>query len=799
MSFQIPCSENWDDDDQCVAPVHVPRPPMNGYDSGQNSIQTQVFQNSSSGFGFGRGRGSWAKDSSDSFRSDSSGGRGSRSRGAGRRNDSNGFRNDSSNRSKGDNWRSQNDDAARGGGRGNFEDSDNGFGGGRGRGGFGRGRQGDSGFGGNRNNSGGGDGNATRIQVPSGKVGKIIGKGGSKIRELEESSSASIKVKSSEAQADETPVDISGTEEQIAKAQELINELLEDSSYQRKPRDGGFGGGNRDGGFSGNSGFGNSRHNDNDSFHGSKREEKTESTYQRPKINWAELSAQNEVFTAERWNNAMPMIKDFYHEDPEVANMHPTRVAELRAEMNNISVKAYDEGSKTKIPNILTRFDQAFVNYPDIMDEIEKAGFTQPTPIQCQAWPILLQGLDLIGIAQTGTGKTLAFLLPAMIHIDNQPVPREERGGANVLVLAPTRELALQIEREVKKYHYKGIRSCCVYGGGNRREQIAAVERGVEIIIATPGRLNDLVMNEVVDVKSITYLVLDEADRMLDMGFEPQIMKIMLDIRPDRQTVMTSATWPEDVRRLARRYMKDPMMVYVGTLDLAACHTVTQIVEVLPEEDKRDRLYYFIENEMAPEEKVLIFVGRKTTADDLSSDFALKDIVCQCIHGGREQYDREQALQDFKDGTVKILIATDVASRGLDIEDITYVLNFDFPRDMEEYVHRVGRTGRAGKSGISLTLVTRESWRNAQALIDILVEAHQEVPPELEEMAERYEKMKERRRLEGRDDGPRRGGRGGCGGGRSYGGGGGFGGGFGGGGRRGDRDSGVSNFFDGIC
>ena len=255
--------------------------------------------------------------------------------------------------------------------------------------------------------------------------------------------------------------------------------------------------------------------------------------------------------------------------------------------------------------------------------------------MQKQAWPIALQGLDLIGIAQTGTGKTLAFLLPAFIHIDRQPIPRSERGGPNVLVLSPTRELALQIQSEVNKYNYKGIRCCCVYGGGNRREQINTVEKGVEIIVATPGRLNDLINIGVIDVKSVTYLVLDEADRMLDMGFEPDIRKVLLDIRPDRQTIMTSATWPEGVRRLASQYQKNPMQVFVGSLDLAAVHSVTQNIEILEEEDKKDRLRYYLFNEMKPHDKVIVFVGRKSTADDIASDLALAGVNCQCIHGDR--------------------------------------------------------------------------------------------------------------------------------------------------------------------
>ncbi|XP_051633999.1 probable ATP-dependent RNA helicase DDX43 isoform X2 [Manacus candei] len=321
---------------------------------------------------------------------------------------------------------------------------------------------------------------------------------------------------------------------------------------------------------------------------------------------------------------------------------------------------------------------------------------------------------------------------------------RDQREGPGMLVLAPTRELALQVEAECSKYAYKGIKSICIYGGGDRKGQIDVVTKGVDIVIATPGRLNDLQMNNFINLKSITYLVLDEADRMLDMGFEPQIMKILIDVRPDRQTVMTSATWPDGVRRLAKSYLKNPMIVYVGTLDLAAVNTVEQRVVVIAEEEKRAFMYGFIES-MKPKDKVIIFVGKKLTADDLASDFGIQGIPVQSLHGDREQCDREQALDDFKKGKVKILVATDLASRGLDVHDITHVFNFDFPRNIEEYVHRVGRTGRAGRTGEAVTLVTKNDWKFASELIEILERTNQVVPDELIAMAERYKQFQTRK------------------------------------------------------
>ncbi|NXA40225.1 DDX43 helicase, partial [Eudromia elegans] len=473
---------------------------------------------------------------------------------------------------------------------------------------------------------------------------------------------------------------------------------------------------------------------------------KSEDIPQKSVINWASIRENKARYDAMKWADLSPIVKNFYKESAGTASMTQEEVELWRKENNNIICKDLKEGEKRCIPNPVCKFEDAFEQYPDVMANIRKVGFQKPTPIQSQAWPIILQGMDLIGIAQTGTGKTLAYLMPGFIHLDSQPIPRDQRGGPGMLVLAPTRELALQVEAECSKYTYKGIKSICIYGGGDRKGQINLVTKGVDVVIATPGRLNDLQMNNFINLKSITYLA-NEADRMLDMGFEPQIMKILIDVRPDRQTVMTSATWPDGVRRLAKSYLKNPMIVYVGTLDLTAVNTVEQRVVVIPEEEKRAFTRYFIDS-MKPKDKVIIFVGKKLTADDLASDFGLQGIPVQSLHGNREQCDREQALDDFKKGKVKILIATDLASRGLDVHDITHVFNFDFPRNIEEYVHRVGRTGRAGRSGEAVTLVTKNDWKVASELIDILERANQAVPDELISMAERYKQFQLKKELE---------------------------------------------------
>ncbi|RXN01432.1 putative ATP-dependent RNA helicase DDX43 [Acipenser ruthenus] len=583
------------------------------------------------------------------------------------------------------------------------------------------------------------------FNVESSMIGAVIGRGGAKIRELEENTGARIKINRGDYEGE---VKIFGSSEAQIRAKQLIDELIERNSesgpnYNRNEQ-------------VSRSTFGDGKRN------GSCWVAPVQSTEPLLPIDWAAIRENRTKYAAMKWEDLPPINKEFYTEVKSVADLTLGEVATWRKENNNIIVDDLKEGDKRPIPNPVRTFEEAFQQYPGIMDNIIRVGFQRPTPIQSQAWPIVLQGFDLIGIAQTGTGKTLAYLLPGFIHLDSQPIPREQREGPGILVLTPTRELALQIEAECSKYSYKGITSICIYGGGDRRAQIKVVTKGVDIVIATPGRLHDLQMNGFVNLRSITYLVLDEADRMLDMGFEPQIMKIILDIRPDRQTVMTSATWPPGVRRLSKSYLKDPMMVYVGTLDLAAVNTVEQGVLIIAQEEKKAFTLEFVQN-MMPEDKVLIFVGKKIVVDDLSSDFCLQGIPVQSLHGDREQCDREQALDDFKKGKVRILIATDLASRGLDVHDISHVFNYDFPRNIEEYVHRVGRTGRAGRSGVSLTLVTRNDWKVASELINILERAHQFVPEELVLMADRYEKhrlekQRERELLE-----PRGGGGGGSG------------------------------------
>lgn len=493
-------------------------------------------------------------------------------------------------------------------------------------------------------------------------------------------------------------------------------------------------------------------------------------------VDWDAAYKESERLAKERWAKLPPLVKDFYLEHDEVKRMTDEEVEKFRADNNNIKVSHFKDGDPFVLPKPAPKFEHSFHNHPDILKLIQSQNFKNPSPIQAQSWPILLQGKDLIGIAQTGTGKTLAYLLPGLLSIVKQTTPRNKRPGPSVLILAPTRELAQQIDREAKKYSYENIQSLCIYGGGNRNEQMNLCRQKPEIVIATPGRLNDLKNNNVIDLTAVNYLVLDEADRMLDMGFMPQIRKIMCDIRPDRTTVMMSATWPPGVRKIATDFMKDPAQIFVGSLDLAAVSSVSQEIIMTEQDQKRKLLYDFILKTMSDTDKAIVFVGRKAVADDISSELALNEIDCQCMHGDRDQEDRERALADLKSGRTRLIIATDVASRGLDIDDITYILNYDFPSNAEEYVHRVGRTGRAGKTGKSITFFTREDWRHAQELIDILSKSNCEIPHELEQMADRYQAWLDKKRAEdaaarafggGRRGGGRRGG-GGYGGGGRY-------------------------------
>ncbi|KAI8393480.1 P-loop containing nucleoside triphosphate hydrolase protein [Radiomyces spectabilis] len=428
--------------------------------------------------------------------------------------------------------------------------------------------------------------------------------------------------------------------------------------------------------------------------------------------------------------NALPPFeKNFYQEHPDVAARSAEEVQQMRAAAN---MTVTGRG----VPKPLKTFEEA--NFPSyVMKELVALGFPSPTPIQCQGWPMALSGHDVVGVAETGSGKTLAYTLPAIVHINAQPL-LNPGDGPIVLILAPTRELAVQIQNECTKFgHSSRIKNTCLYGGTPRGPQIRDLARGVEICIATPGRLIDMLEGGKTNLRRVTYLVLDEADRMLDMGFEPQIRKIVNQIRPDRQTLMWSATWPKSVQRLAESYLKEYIQVTVGSLQLSASHNVTQIVEVCAEQEKRGKLITQLERimeEPEAERKTIIFTSTKRTADDITRFLRQDGFPALAIHGDKQQKERDWVLNQFRTGGHPIMVATDVASRGIDVKDVKFVINYDFPTNIEDYVHRVGRTGRGGRTGSSITFFTAENARSARDLVQILQETQQHIDPRLQMM-----------------------------------------------------------------
>ncbi|VUC34155.1 unnamed protein product [Clonostachys rosea] len=420
--------------------------------------------------------------------------------------------------------------------------------------------------------------------------------------------------------------------------------------------------------------------------------------------------------------------KSFYKENTEVENRSDAEVEAFRRK-HQMTIAGSD------VPKPVETFDEAgFPRY--VMDEVKAQGFPAPTAIQSQGWPMALSGRDVVGIAETGSGKTLTYCLPAIVHINAQPL-LAPGDGPIVLVLAPTRELAVQIQQEITKFGRSSrIRNTCVYGGVPKGPQIRDLSRGVEVCIATPGRLIDMLEAGKTNLRRVTYLVLDEADRMLDMGFEPQIRKIIGQIRPDRQTLMWSATWPKEVRALASDFLTDFIQVNIGSMDLAANHRITQIVEVVSDMEKRDRMIKHLEKVMDDKEnKILIFVGTKRIADDITRFLRQDGWPALSIHGDKQQNERDWVLDQFKTNKSPIMVATDVASRGIDVRNITHVLNYDYPNNSEDYIHRIGRTGRAGAKGTAITFFTTDNQKQARDLVNVLQEAKQNIDPRLAEMA----------------------------------------------------------------
>ncbi|KAF6842560.1 ATP-dependent RNA helicase DED1-like protein 1 [Colletotrichum musicola] len=416
-----------------------------------------------------------------------------------------------------------------------------------------------------------------------------------------------------------------------------------------------------------------------------------------------------------------------------------------------INFEKYDdipvEASGHDVPEpVLTFSNPPLDNH--LISNIEMARYKIPTPVQKYSIPIVMGGRDLMACAQTGSGKTGGFLFPilsqAFIH-GPSAVPGNAAGGfgrqrkayPTSLILAPTRELVSQIYDESRKFAYRSwVRPCVVYGGADIGSQLRQIERGCDLLVATPGRLVDLIERGRISLQNIKYLVLDEADRMLDMGFEPQIRRIVegedMPNVQNRQTLMFSATFPRDIQMLARDFLKDYVFLSVGRVG-STSENITQKVEYVEDVDKRSVLLDILHTHGAG--LTLIFVETKRMADSLSDFLINQNFPATSIHGDRTQRERERALEFFRNGRCPILVATAVAARGLDIPNVTHVVNYDLPTDIDDYVHRIGRTGRAGNTGHSTAFFNRGNRGVVRDLIELLKEANQEVPSFLETIA----------------------------------------------------------------
>jgi ATP-dependent RNA helicase RhlE len=343
---------------------------------------------------------------------------------------------------------------------------------------------------------------------------------------------------------------------------------------------------------------------------------------------------------------------------------------------------------------------------PEILRAVTEQGYTQPTPIQARAIPLVLAGQDIMGGAQTGTGKTAAFALPIIQRLlpFSSPSPSPARHPVRALILAPTRELALQVHEAVRSYcQHTHLRTLCAFGGVDIKPQIAELKKGVEILVATPGRLLDHVENKSVHFNAVQALVLDEADRMLDMGFIPDIKRILNMLPQERQSLLFSATFSEEIKRLADSMLKSPVLVEVARRNQVS-ETISHLVHPVSEFGKRPLLIRLLKS--GEIDQAIVFVRTKQGCSRLARELQRAGLGAEAIHGDKSQLERIKALDDFKNGATPVLVATDVAARGLDVEDLPYVINYELPHVPEDYVHRIGRTGRAGKHGKAISLVS---------------------------------------------------------------------------------------------
>lgn len=358
-----------------------------------------------------------------------------------------------------------------------------------------------------------------------------------------------------------------------------------------------------------------------------------------------------------------------------------------------------------------------------IIDALAVQGYETPTPIQQQAIPPALEHRDLLGTAQTGTGKTAAFSIPIIQHL--MDLPNQKRSGIRALILTPTRELALQIDESIRDYSLNiKLRHVVIFGGVKQAAQVNAIKHGVDIMTATPGRLLDLMQQGYIDLRHITHFVLDEADRMLDMGFINDVKKVIAKLPVKRQTLFFSATMPNEVVKLSQSILVDPVRVSVAPVSTTA-EKVTQKLYFVDQKNKKFLLRDLLKNTETEIPSVLVFTRTKHGADKVVKDLVQLNISAQAIHGNKSQAARQNALSNFKNRTTRVLVATDIAARGIDIDELTHVINYEIPNIPETYVHRIGRTGRAGNSGVAWSFVDREEvpfLKDIQKLIKMEIE-----------------------------------------------------------------------------
>ncbi|TVT55532.1 MAG: DEAD/DEAH box helicase [Azoarcus sp. PHD] len=365
---------------------------------------------------------------------------------------------------------------------------------------------------------------------------------------------------------------------------------------------------------------------------------------------------------------------------------------------------------------------------PELLQAVAESGYTEPTPIQSQAIPIVLAGKDILGGAQTGTGKTAGFTLPLLQrlarHASTSTSPARHQTRA--LILAPTRELAMQVYESVKTYSkHIPLRSTCIYGGVDMKAQVAELRRGIEIVIATPGRLLDHVQQKTIQLNQVEMLVLDEADRMLDMGFIPDIKRILELLPASRQSLLFSATFSDEIKKLADQMLKDPQLIEVARRNMVS-ETITHVVHPVSAGMKRNLLAHLLRHQ--PDTQALVFVATKIVCGRLAHFLERSGISADAIHGDKGQQQRTETLEAFKAGKLRVLVATDVAARGIDIDELPNVINFELPHTAEDYVHRIGRTGRAGHKGNAVSLVCSEE---KHYLADIQKLIKLEIPQEI--------------------------------------------------------------------